>query len=113
MIAAYGGEEGLRDAGLLHSSIAMPMACDEGEFLHTDLFEMAAPYLYHIAQNHAFLDGNKRSGAACAIIFLTMNQVELESDEEGLVDVTLQVATGQIGKSEVADFFRRIAHSPK
>ena len=66
LIERYGGEEGLRDAGLLQSAIAQPRAMFGGEFLHKDLFEMAAAYLFHVVQNHAFLDGNKRTGAACA-----------------------------------------------
>ncbi len=37
---------------------------------------MAAAYLYHIVQNHPFIDGNKRTGAAAAIIFLSMNDME-------------------------------------
>jgi death on curing protein len=106
LIERYGGVEGVRDVGLLHSAIAMPQASFGGEFLHKDLFEMAAAYLYHIVQNHPFLDGNKRTGAAAAIIFLAMNQVELEADEEGLVALTLAVAEGQAGKQQIADFFR-------
>lgn len=70
---------------------------------------MAAVYLYHIVQNHPFVDGNKRTGAAAAIIFLAMNDVEIEADEEGLVDLTLAVARGEAGKSEIAEFFRRRA----
>jgi len=111
LIESYGGEEGLRDAGLLHSAIAMPMAMYGGAFLHADLFEMAAAYLYHIAQNHPFLDGNKRTGAACAIIFLSLNHIELEGNEDGLVEITLRVATGAAGKDEIAAFFRSIALS--
>jgi len=110
MIERYGGEEGLRDAGLLHSAIAMPQASFGGEPLHKDLFEMAAAYLYHIVQNHPFLDGNKRTGAAAALIFLAMNDVEIEADEEGLVELTLAVAEGRAGKTEIADFLRRRAH---
>jgi death-on-curing protein len=110
LIERYGGEEGVRDVGLLHSAIAMPQASFGGKPLHKDLFEMAAAYLYHIVQNHPFVDGNKRTGAAAAIIFLAMNDVEIEADEEGLVDLTLAVARGRIGKSEIAEFFRRRAH---
>lgn len=106
LIEAYGGIEGVRDAGLLHSAIAMPQASFEGAFLHKDLFEMAAAYLYHITQNHPFLDGNKRTGAAAAIIFLAMNDIELENDEDALVELTLRVAEGCSGKKEIADFFR-------
>ena len=110
LIERYGGAEGLRDAGLLHSAIAMPQASFGGEFLHKDLFEMAAAYLYHIAQNHPFLDGNKRTGAAAAIIFLAINGIELRDDEEGLVQLTLAVAEGQVGKQQIAEFFRNTVH---
>jgi death-on-curing protein len=110
LIEHYGGAEGIRDAGLLHSAIAMPQASFGGEYLHKDIFEMAAAYLYHIVQNHPFVDGNKRTGAAAAVIFLAVNDVVLDADEDGLVDITLAVATGQAGKSEIAKFFRSIAH---
>ena len=109
LIERYGGEEGVRDVGLLHSAIAMPQASFGGELLHKDLFEMAAAYLYHIVQNHPFVDGNKRTGAAVAIIFLAMNGVEIEADEEGLVNLTLAVARGEARKSEIAVFFRKRA----
>ena len=109
LLEYFGGEQGVRDIGLLHSAIAMPQASFGGEFLHKDLFEMAAAYLYHIGQNHPFIDGNKRTGAAAAIIFLAMNGVELEADEEGLVKLTLAVAQGKAGKQQIAEFFRKTA----
>ena len=110
LIEAYGGIDGVRDAGLLHSAIAMPQAAFGGQYLHVDLFEMAAAYLYHIVQNHPFLDGNKRTGAATAIIFLAMNDIEIDADEEGLVELTLAVACGNAGKPQIAEFFRSRAH---
>ena len=109
LIEVYGGAAGIRDVGLLHSAIAMPQASFGGEFLHKDLFGMAAAYLYHIVQNHPFLDGNKRTGAAIAIIFLAMNNVTIDADEDGVVDLTLAVAQGLAGKHEIAAFFRSIA----
>lgn len=112
LIEAYGGGDGVRDVGLLHSAIAMPQASFGGQFLHNGLFEMAAAYLYHIVQNHPFIDGNKRTGAATAIIFLAMKDVEIEADEDGLVDLTLAVACGNAGKSAIAEFFRLRAHPP-
>ena len=60
----YGGERGLRDIELLNSAIAMPQAGFGDEYLHKGVFEMAAAYLFHIVKNHAFLDGNKRTGTA-------------------------------------------------
>src|SRR5271169_2044498 len=109
LIEAYGGSDGVRDVGLLHSAIAMPQASFGGQFLHNDVYEMAAAYLYHIVQNHPFIDGNKRTGAASALIFLALNAIELQGDEEGLVELTLAVAQGQAGKQQIADFFRKIA----
>ncbi len=106
MIKRYGGTEGTRDVGLLQSAVAMPQMAYGGESLHADIFEMAAAYLYHIVQNHPFLDGNKRTGAAAAIIFLAMNDIQIEADEDGLVDLTLSVARGESGKPEIARFFR-------
>jgi death-on-curing protein len=111
LIEIYGGIEGIRDIGLLHSAIAMPQASFEGAFLHRNIFEMAAAYLYHITQNHPFIDGNKRTGAATAIIFLAINDIELDADEDALVELTLNVAQGKTGKQEIAEFFRKIIHA--
>jgi len=110
LIEHYGGHAGVRDIGLLQSAIAMPQSGFGGERLHKDLFEMAAAYLYHIVQNHPFVDGNKRTGAASAIIFLAMNDIEIEPDEDGLVDLTMSVARGETGKAQITDFFRKRAH---
>jgi death-on-curing protein len=106
LIAEYGGVDGLRDAGLLQSAISMPQSAFGGQWLHGDLFEMAAAYLFHIVKNHPFLDGNKRTDAASAVIFLAMNDVEIEADEDGLVDLTLAVATGDADKQQIAAFFQ-------
>ena len=109
LIDRYGGAEGVRDIGLLRSAIATPQACFAGEFLHKTLFAMAAAYLYHIVQNHPFLDGNKRAGAAAAIVFLALNGIDLQDDEEGLVKLTVAVAEGKASKKEIAAFFGKIA----
>ena len=106
-IERYGGDPGLRDLSLLQSAMAMPAAGFGGRYLHTDLFEMAAAYLFHIAQNHPFVDGNKRTGAVASLVFLSLNDVELEVDEEEFEGIVLGVAEGKIDKAAVADFFRR------
>lgn len=108
-IDRYGGCAGVRDVGLLESAAAMPRSMSGGRFLHADLFEMAAAYLFHIVRNHPFLDGNKRTGAAAAIVFLLLNRVDVEPDEEGLERITAAVATGRAGKQQVAEFLRRIS----
>lgn len=62
--------------------------------------------LLHITQNHPFLDGNKRTGAVAAIVFLALNGVALQVGEDDLEDLVRRVATGQAGKSSVAAFLR-------
>ena len=107
LIEHYGGMEGVRDMGLLESAIAQPQAGFGGEYFHGDLYQMAAAYLFHIVQNHPLLDGNKRTGAASAIVFLAMNDIQIDNDEDALIALTLSVATGNTGKEEIAEFFRQ------
>ncbi len=106
LITHYGGTDGIRDVSLLHSAVSQPEASSGGSFLHAFPFEIAAAYLFHIVQNHPFLDGNKRTGAAAAVVFLEMNDISLVGDEEGLVDITMHAATGQASKRDIAEFFR-------
>ena len=67
-IANYGGANDIRDANLLESAIEQPRATYDGSYLHTFPFEMAAAYLFHIVMNHPFVDGNKRTGTAAALV---------------------------------------------
>ncbi len=88
-IERYGGRAGLRDVGLLESALAVPAATFGGRFLHGSLHEMAAAHLYHLVQNHPFVDGNKRVGLMATLAFLGLNGVRLESTEEELVQLVL------------------------
>lgn len=106
-IERYGGNQGLRDLGLLQSAMAMPAAGFGGRYLHTDLFEMAAAYLFHITQNHPFIDGNKRTRAVASLVFLSFNEVDLGADEEEFERIVLGVAQGKIDQASVAEFFRK------
>src|SRR5512144_548986 len=90
-IARYGGSDDIRDVGLLQSALAMPAAMFGGKFLHADLYEMAAAYLFHLVQNHPSLDGNKRVGAAATLVFLLLNGVELDVDGDALTELVLAV----------------------
>ena len=106
-IKQYGGSAGVRDLLLLKSALAQPEATFGGEFLHGDLFEMAAAYLFHITNNHPFVDGNKRAGTEAALLFLRMNGGTLEVDDESLVNMVLDVAQGKLDKSEITQYLRK------
>ena len=87
----------------------MPAAAFGGQYLHGDLYEMAAAYLFHIVQTHPFLDGNKRTCAVAAIVFLSLNGVALVAGEVELEGLVRDVAQGDVGKPAVADFLRNNA----
>jgi death on curing protein len=106
-IEHYGGSPGVRDWGLLKSAVAMPAATFGGQYLHSDLFEMAAAYLFHLVQNHPFIDGNKRVGAMAADVFLELNDVQLTATEDAYAELVLSVARSESQKSTIAEFFRQ------
>ena len=111
-IRRFGGRLGIRDMGLLQSAVAMPEAGFGEDYLHSDLFEMAAAYLFHIVQNHPFVDGNQRTGAVAALVFFHLNDVEITVDDDALERRVRGVAAGKMRKETVADFFRRHAERP-
>lgn len=108
-IRRYGGSHGLRDPGLLSSAVGTPRATFGGTLLHESLFEMAAAYLYHLARNHPFVDGNKRTALAAALAFLWLNDHELEAGEDELTELVLGVAAGSVSKAQVAVFLEEHA----
>lgn len=103
----YGGSPGVRDMALLESALGAPRATFGGGLLHPTLPEMGAAYLFHIVRNHPFVDGNKRAGLAAAIAFLGLNDLWLEADPDELVQLVVGVASGRVGKAEVAVFLDR------
>ena len=111
-IGRLGGSAGIRDQGLLQSALAMPEAQFGGQFLHRDLFEMAAAYVFHLTLNHPFIDGNKRVGAMAADVFLDLNGYHLPSSSEKTYEkIVLEIAQGNMEKPQIAVFFRK--HSRK
>lgn len=102
----FGGSHGIRDPALLDSALSTPRASFDGSFLHPTLFEMAAAYLFHLCRNHPFVDGNKRTALKVALVFLGMNDLEIEAAGDELVNLVLGVAKGKISKAEIAVFLQ-------
>lgn len=103
-IEFYGGHHGVRDMGLLESALAMPMSGGEGGYFHSFPFEMAAAYMFHIIQNHSFIDGNKRTGLATCLYFLELHGTEINVEPDELEQFVLAVAKGEIQKPEIAKY---------
>ena len=107
IIEQYGGSLGIRDLGLLESAVAIPQAGVGDQYFHSDLFEMAAAYLFHIVRNHPLIDGNKRTGAMAAYTFLKLNRVNLTARESGFERIVRRVAEGKMDKASVTAFLRQ------
>jgi len=108
-IRRYGGSYGVRDLSLLSSALAMPLASFEGRLLHETLFDQAAAYAFHICQNHPFIDGNKRTALACALVFLDLNGVELQDPRGELYSLMIGIASGKKDKTDAAELFRKLS----
>lgn len=106
-LATYGGSPGLRDLGMLEAAVAAPRASFDGAWLHSDLFEMAAAYLFHLCQNHPFVDGNKRVAAAAAYSFLYLNDWQLGGSQEGFRDLVLATASGKADKAQIRAYLKK------
>jgi len=106
VIEEFGGDQGLRDRGLLESAIAMPRSTFGGQELHANLAEKAAAYFFHLCANHPFVDGNKRVAVATAELFLLINRHELVVEDEAIEDLAMGTAAGSVSKAQVVEFFR-------
>ena len=112
-IKRYGGHHGIRDINLLKSAIAMPAAGFGEDYLHTDIYEMAAAYLYHIIRNHPFIDGNKRTGVVASIVFLMLNGIEVNLNEDSFERIVFLTAGRKMDKAAIARFFRNNSENPE
>lgn len=108
-LAEYGGLTGEREPGLLDSAIAQAAAGLGSQYAHDFPFGMAAAYAFHIARNHPFLDGNKRTAFGAAVLFLHLNGWELEAPPEHATRLMVSLAGGAVDKAFVAEWFESAA----
>lgn len=80
-----------------------------GEYLHESIFNKASAYLYHIVCNQAFFDGNKRTGAATTLIFLSQNGFDIKYDMKEFEEMVCMVAKSEMSKAEISKFLQRQA----
>jgi death-on-curing protein len=100
----HGGAQGLRDENALES--ALSRAENKAAYGEPDIYELAAAYVFGLARNHAFVDGNKRTAIVAAGAFLIINGHRLTADDGTLYTFTVGVAAGEIDETGAAAFFR-------
>ncbi len=107
-LVRFGGSDGLRDEGLMLSALARPenVCAYEPE---ADIFRLAAAYCVGIVKNHPFIDGNKRTGVLCAVVFLGINGVELAFDEAEIVAMIYGLASSEVTELQLENWLRSSA----
>ena len=106
MIEQTGGEDGVRDMGLLESALAACDATFDGKELFPGKEEKAARLCTGLVSNHAFVDGNKRIGVYVMLTFLEVNGIRLNVTDEELVEIGLSLAKSAMKYEELLAWIR-------
>jgi death-on-curing protein len=104
-IAEFGGEPGLRDAGLLEAALARPR--NKAAYSRASAFVLASAYAFGIARNHPFVDGNKRVALITAFVFLELNGWTVEAPEEDAATAFLDLAAGRLSEASLGVWLKR------
>jgi death on curing protein len=105
-IEHFGGRPGIRDQTLLDSALEQPRATFGGTLLHPTVHEQAAAYLFHLVNNHPFVDGNKRVSFAAMDVFLRLNGLRLELSNEAAYDLVIGAAKSELDKEAISEIIR-------
>jgi death-on-curing protein len=106
-LAEHGGQDGLRDLGLLDSALNRPHHTWAYTIPKPDLPALAASLAFGVARNHPFLDGNKRTAWVLCRSFLQLNGLDVRPGQEEIVSVVLALAAGEITEEAFADWLRQ------
>ncbi|MFC1239397.1 type II toxin-antitoxin system death-on-curing family toxin [Treponema vincentii] len=104
LIAKTGGIDGIRDEKLLDSALQTPFQTFGGNNLYPDVLDKASQLCYSLIENHPFVDGNKRIGVHLALLFLKLNNIELNYSQQELIDFGLGIDSGKISKHGIKEW---------
>ena len=104
-LAEHGGLDGVRDPGMIESTLARPV--NLAGYGDPDAAELAAACAVGLAKNHAFIDGNECTAWVAARLFLADNGRSLDFDPRDAIGTMEDVAAGRIGEAGLADWSRR------
>ncbi|MEM1304791.1 MAG: type II toxin-antitoxin system death-on-curing family toxin [Planctomycetota bacterium] len=103
-LAEHGGQDGVRDVGLLESALDRPK--NQWAYSSADLPQLAAAHAYGIARNHPFVDGNKRTAAVVFETFLIINGAKLDATNDDLYTAVYSLAAGDWSEEQFAGWPR-------
>jgi death on curing protein len=104
LVVEHGGDESLRDRGLLSSALARPR--HKASYGKASVFDLAAAYAFAIIRNHPFVDGNKRTGFVVASAFLILNGWNITAPEAEAYSAIMALTEGTLNESEFSKWLR-------
>ena len=107
-VKIFGGLHGIRDEALLASAVFAPQSSFGGKSPYIDLIDIAAAYLFYLGRNHPFLDGNKRTAMAAAVVFLRLNGFDPAADGDDWQRLVLDVTSGKIDREQTTRRLRKL-----
>ena len=103
-VREFGGSDGIRDRGLLESAVNAPFQSFGGYDVYPTIYEKAARLGFGLAQNHAFIDGNKRVAELSVLMFLRENGIEIDCSEDELISVFLGLAESELTPEDLKEW---------
>lgn len=104
MIAETGGLDGVRDEGLLESAVNAPFQTFDNAPLYKTIEAKAARLGFSLVNNHAFVDGNKRTGMMAMLLFLDINGAGRDYSDEEIIRTGLSLADGSMDDSALLEW---------
>src|SRR4051794_11068662 len=86
----FGGQDGIGDMSLLESALFQPI----NTWLYqseADIFDLASAYAFHLAKNHPFHDGNKRTAFQACLAFLAGNGLTLHGEDSEIYETVIKL----------------------
>lgn len=105
LIAKTGGLDGIRDKNLLDSALKVPFQTFDGKDLYPDILDKATQLCFSLINNHPFSDGNKRIGIHLTLLFLKINNVQLNYVQQELIDLGFGIASSKLKKNDIRKWF--------
>ena len=106
LVMKTGGSDGIRDRGLLESAVNAPFQSFGGYDVYPTIYEKAARLGFGLAQNHAFIDGNKRIAAQAVLTFLALNGIVIDCTEFELFSVFYKLAASEITFDDLVSWLK-------
>jgi death-on-curing protein len=106
LIEKFGGSKGVRDINVLLSALNRPFATFDGEELHKTINEKAAALIESLVKNHAFIDGNKRTGYVIMRLFMMQNGFDINASYTEKYDFVIDIASGKSEIHEIVNWIK-------